>query len=175
MSLSLEIPELETERLVMRAPSPGDFEAEAAFYHSDRSRHVGGPMPRDQAWRSFAAIIGHWVIRGFGFWAVVERETGLYCGRVGLWFPDGWPEPEIGWMVMGPAEGRGIAHEAAKRARSYAYDALGWTTVISLIADDNDRSKALAARMGAVWESAYEHPSYGPMQVYRHPGPEALA
>ena len=76
---------------------------------------------------------------------------------------------------MEHAEGRGIAREAALASRRYAYDTLGWTTAISLISHDNLRSQALAERLGAVREDDYEHPSYGSMRIYRHPGPEASA
>lgn len=169
-----EIPELETERLILRAPALTDFEADVEFYASERSKGVGGPMEPEMVWRNLAARIGHWALRGYGFWALDEKATGAYCGRVGLWFPDGWPEPEVGWTLMGGAEGRGIAYEAAVRARTYAYEVLGWTTAISLIAPDNERSKALARRLGATLDSIYEHPRFGPTEIYRHPAPEAL-
>jgi RimJ/RimL family protein N-acetyltransferase len=168
-----EIPELETERLILRAPALKDFEADVEFYASERASGVGGPQEPDLVWRNLASRIGHWALRGYGYWAVDEKASGAYCGRVGLWFPDGWPEPEIGWTLMARAEGRGIAHEAALRARAYAYDVLGWTTAISLIAPDNERSKALARRLGATFESIYQHPRYGAAEIYRHPGPEA--
>ena len=40
-------------------------------------------------------MMGHWVIRGFGVWAVEEKATGDFCGIVGLWYPEGWPEREM--------------------------------------------------------------------------------
>ncbi|MEO0719488.1 MAG: GNAT family N-acetyltransferase [Pseudomonadota bacterium] len=169
------IPTLETERLILRAPSQSDFDAEAEFYASARSGFVGGPLERDQAWRVFATMIGHWSLRGFGHFAVEERDTGLYCGLVGPWFPEGWPEPEIGWSIHARAEGRGIAREAAMRARRYVYEELGWTTAISLIDPQNLRSIALAERLGAVYESNYQHVRYGLMGIYRHPTPDSLA
>ncbi len=174
-AIPLDIPVLETERLTLRAPSIADFEAEAEFYATERSKGVGGPLPRDHVWRGFASLIGHWIIRGYGYWGVEEKATGAYCGHVGLWYPEGWPEPEIGWTLMGNAEGRGIAREAAIAARRFAFDTLGWTTAISLIAHDNLRSQVLAERLGAVRENDYEHPSYGSMRIYRHPAPEAIA
>ena len=175
MTVTFSIPELETERLRLRAPTAADFEHEAAFMATPRSVGVGGPMSRAQTWRSFATTVGHWVLRGYGFWAVEEKATGAYCGHVGLWYPEDWPEPEVGWTLMGHAEGRGIAHEAALASRAYAYGTLGWTTAISLILPDNARSKALAARLGATLDSTFEHERFGPVEIWRHPGPEALA
>ncbi|MEM6905474.1 MAG: GNAT family N-acetyltransferase [Pseudomonadota bacterium] len=170
--IALEIPTFETERLRFRLPSQDDFEAEAAFFQTDRSKGVGGPLKRDLVWRSLASVIGHWVMRGYGYWAIDEKATGLYCGQVGLWFPEGWPEPEVAWTLMEAAEGRGLGFEAASAARNFAYRELGWTTAISSIMPDNTRSKALASRLGATFEATFPHPSYGDMEIWRHPGPE---
>ena len=170
--MNLTIPTLETERLILRAPSLDDFAPEVAFFASDRSAGVGGKQTPEQVWRYLAFHIGHWAFRGYGMFAIVEKSTGLYCGRSGPYFPEGWPEAEIGWTVMQAAEGRGIAFEAATRARQFAFETLGWRTAISLIDCDNLRSQALAERMGATLESRYMHPQFGDMQVWRHPKAE---
>lgn len=168
------IPTLTTERLILRAPQESDLEAEVAFYASERSAHVGGPVPRDQVWRMLATFLGHWALRGYGFWGIQDRETGAYLGRAGLWFPEGWPEREIGWALMAGAEGRGIAKEAALAAREYAYKVLNWETTISLIAPSNTRSIALAERLGARYEKNFDHARFGKSLIYRHPSPEGL-
>jgi len=165
------VPTLETERMFLRALRADDFEEEAAFFATERSQGVGGPLPREQVWRVMAGMIGHWALRGFGFWALEEKATGRYLGRVGLWFPEGWPEREIGWTLMTHAEGKGFAAEAARTARAYAYDTLGWTTLISLITAGNLRSEALAARLGATRTGEYLHPTAGALNIWRHPGP----
>ena len=169
-----EIPEFESQRLRFRAPSMDDLDDEIAFFATERARGVGGPLPKEQVWRSLCGVIGHWCVRGYGFWGVEEKATGRYVGRVGPWSPMGWPEPEIGWTVMEWAEGTGMAHEAAIAARAYMYEHYGWTTAISLIAHFNYRSQTLAQRLGCVREDDYTHPSFGPCMVWRHPGPEAL-
>jgi RimJ/RimL family protein N-acetyltransferase len=173
-ALALHIPRLETERLILRAPSVADLDAEAEFFASDAAKYVGGPLRRDETWRSIAMLLGHWAIRGFGFWGVEEKETGIYVGRVGLWFPEGWPEPEVGWTLMTYATGKGYATEAALAARTHAYDILGWETAISLIDPDNDASKAVAKRLGAQLDYHYEHPKFGTTEIWRHPAPDDL-
>lgn len=171
----IHVPEIVTERLILRAHRPSDVDDEIAFYASDRSAFVGGPIDADRTWRSMAAVIGHWHLRGYSFWGIEDRATGHYLGRVGLWYPVGWPEPEVGWTLMGHAEGRGIATEAARAARAYAYETLGWTTAISLIAHGNDRSVALAERLGARFDSDYDHERFGKVLIYRHPRAEVPA
>lgn len=166
----IEIPTLETERLTLRAPELADLDAFAAFYATERSSMVGGPQDRHDAWRALAGVIGHWHLRGFGRWTVVDRDGRAPLGLVGLHCPEGWPEPEVGWIVYEGAEGRGIAREAAEAARAHAYGALGWRTIISLIDPRNARSIALAERMGARREADHQHVKYGAMGVWRHPG-----
>jgi ribosomal-protein-alanine N-acetyltransferase len=171
---TLCIPTLATERLTLRAPRISDFETYAAFCGSERVRVLGGPFSRSDAFEKMAALIGQWALRGFGRWMVADKKTDEPLGVVGLFFPDDWPEPEIAWSVFDPAEGRGIAYEAAVAARGYAYGTLGMPTVISMIAPGNTRSLALARRMGATFDRLHQHPEYGEMHVWRHQEPEAV-
>ncbi|MBM2575727.1 GNAT family N-acetyltransferase [Jannaschia sp. Os4] len=167
------IPTLHTERLILRAPEGRDHAPLAAFYASDRSRFVGGPLTAERAWRKLAEEAGHWILRGYGRW-IVERD-GTAVGMVGLWYPDAWPEPEIGWDLFEGHEGQGYATEAGAAARAHAYGALGWTTAISLVAHGNDGSARVAQRLGCTREADIAHEVFGPMQVWRHPAPAEVA
>ena len=171
--MSVVIPTLETERLTMRGPSLVDLDVMAEFYASDRSGFVGGPQSRELTWRTLAQEVGHWTLQGFGRWALVEKDTGATVGIVGLWHPEGFPERELGWDLFNGATGKGYATEAAQAARGYAYDTLGWETVTSLIANGNHASEAVATRLGARYDYDFTHERYGPMRVFRHPGPDA--
>ncbi|WP_347310904.1 GNAT family N-acetyltransferase [Defluviimonas sp. SAOS-178_SWC] len=167
-------PVLSTERLILRAPRKGDFEPWAAMATSERARYIGGPLDRKLAWRALGHLTGHWVHRGFGmfiFSAKNDPDTPL--GMAGPWFPEGWPEHEIGWTVWAPeAEGKGYAFEAAAATRDHAFRDLGWTTAVSYIDPDNVRSIALAERLGARRDDDAAHPGDEPCLVYRHPAPE---
>ena len=165
-------PVLETERLFLRAPQPGDFEPCAAFLTSDRARFVGGPCDRNQSWRAMGHMTGHWVHRGFGMFIFHAKGDETPLGMAGPWFPEGWPEHEIAWSIWLPAaEGKGLAFEAATAARAYAWNSLGWNSAVSYIDPDNARSIRLAERMGAM--RAANPVSEGGSLVYRNPVPEA--
>lgn len=168
---------LTTDRLALRQPTAADWEPAAAFMTSPRAEYVGGSSDRGAVWRSFAHVVGHWVLRGYGMFVFCEKGDARPLGMVGPFFPESWAEPEIGWSVWSPAhEGKGYAHEAALAARRFAYDRLGWTTAISYIDPSNTRSIRLAERLGATVDPAVAHPfGDAPCTVYRHPGPEALA
>lgn len=172
----LSIPVLETERLILRAPASRDFETLAAFFaDEERARGFGGAQDRDATWRWMASVLGHWALRGYGFWMIAEKDTDAALGLTGIWNPEGWPEPEIGWVAFAGAEGRGIAHEAALAARRHAYRVMGLGALTSNILPGNRRSIALAERMGAHFERSYDNSRHGRMLVYRHPGPEVAA
>lgn len=169
------IPTILTPRLTLRAPEARDFPDFAAFFASERSKFVGGPASREQSWRMLAVELGHWSLRGYGRWAVEETASGKLAGMIGLWNPEGWPEAELGWDLMNGFEGKGYATEAALAAREYAYDTLGWSTVISLVAAANGGSRQLAKRLGATYEGLFDHERHGTLEIWRHPAPEDLS
>jgi RimJ/RimL family protein N-acetyltransferase len=168
------IPTLETERLVLRALTQADYEPLAAFFATDEARFVGGPMDCVAAWRQIAASAGSWVLRGFGEFAVEEKDTGRVAGLVGPWFPEGWPEKEIGWIILPEFQGRGFGFEAAGRAIRFAYEELGWSTAVSCIARDNHASAALAEKLGASCGGELEFKPYGMIPFFRHLPPDAF-
>lgn len=157
----------------MRAPKRSDIAAYDAFRTSSRAKGVGGPFSSNQTHDKLCALVGHWHIEGFGRWIVAD-ESDTPLGVVGILFPHGWPEPEIGWSVFEHAEGKSVAYEAAVATRSYAYDVLGWKTIVSCVMPDNTRSLALARRLGATFDRVIEHTEYGTLHMWRHLPPEAL-
>lgn len=141
---------LETPRLLLRPPRPEDFDAFAeSVADPEVTRHLGGVQPRPTAWRGFTGMLGSWVMLGYGMFSVLEKSTGQWVGRVGPIHPEGWPGDEVGWSVISPAQGRGIAFEAAVASLDFVFDRLGWPEVIHCIADENLRSAALARRLGS--------------------------
>jgi RimJ/RimL family protein N-acetyltransferase len=174
MSLT-HAPRLETARLVLRGPEPSDAEPIVAFLMDhEHGSGFGTYDNRGDAWRWFATNIGHWHLHGYGYFTVVQGD-GTAIGLCGIWNPEGWPEPELGWALFRGYTGQGFAQEAAERARRWAYATLGLTTLTSNILPDNAPSKALAERLGARYERTYTNITMGKDELWRHPGPGAIA
>lgn len=167
---AVEVPVLETARLVLRAPAARDWPAYRALMTSERSRGLGGPFDAARAFRDFAVEIAHWELRGFGPWALCLKGTDESLGLVGPWFPEGWPEREISWLLWAEGEGRGYAREAAEAALAYVFGVAGWDTAVSYVDPENMRSIALAERLGAVRDPAAAPLSPGDI-VFRHAAP----
>ncbi len=164
----MEIPTLETERLTLRALRVDDFEpyhamcSDPAVMEFIGQGKLSTPL---ESWRQIAAILGHWHLRGYGSWALEEKNTGRLVGRCGFINPETWPELEIGWALVREYWGRGYATEAARAALDYGRSGFGFGRVISLIHAKNTRSAAVAQRLGAVWEREIEFFDQ-PVQVY---------
>ena len=151
--------QLETERLLLRMwREETDFELFAEMCADPEvMRYLGGKtFDRLEAWRSMAFHIGHWQMRGYGHFAVEEKATGRFIGRIGCLNPVGWPAFEIGWTLARHAWGRGYATEGGRRALDYAFNELDKSHVISLINPNNKGSIAVAERLGEKLEGETE-------------------
>jgi RimJ/RimL family protein N-acetyltransferase len=144
------IPILETERLVLRALKPDDFETYARFMaDEDVTRHLTGkPMGRADAWRNMAMVVGHWALRGYGRWAVERKSDRVFVGHVGLWNPEGWPGLEVGWTLAKEFWGQGYASESARAAMRYGFLTQDVDRLISVIDVANEASQRVAQSIG---------------------------
>jgi len=145
---------LETERLwLCRVNAERDFIRFAETLADEENvRYIGGKvMHPTQAWRAMAMLMGHWEIRGYGFFSCITKETGEHIGRVGPWNPHGWPEPEVGWTLHPAFHGKGYASEAGRAAIGYVFNTLNWPKVIHVIQHGNTNSVAVAERLGSAY------------------------
>ena len=162
------IPTLETKRLILRGPEPEDYPDFKSTFTSYRARFMGGPLNAYETWMLYAAEIGHWHIRGYGMWMIVDKSSGNTLGMAGGWKPAKWPEAELAWIIWPQVAGKGYALEATHAARHYLYTKADWQTAVSYIDPKNLDSIRLAERLGAIKDPAAATVDGGDA-VYRHP------
>jgi RimJ/RimL family protein N-acetyltransferase len=151
MDEDVVIPTLETERLWLRPLCPSDLAAHTEMCADPEvMRGLGRPAWTDPeaVWMSLAALMGQWELGGWGVWAVEDKATGAFLGRIGHAHPPGWPGFELCWALLRRHWGRGYATEGARAALAYAFDTLQRDHVISLILPENQASLRVADRLG---------------------------
>lgn len=145
-----DAPTLLTPRLRLRAWKMDDFERYVELFgNPEAAKHVGGALPRGGCWRRFLQMPGAWALQGFAMFAIEEKSSGRWVGQAGPWQPDGWPGTEIGYAIHPDAQGFGYATEACTATMHYAFDVLGWTSVIHSIDAENIASQNVARKLGS--------------------------
>ncbi len=143
---------IETERLLLRPVTAEDFEPLCEMMADvETARFIGGAMTPPAVWRNLCALSGAWTIRGYSMFSVIEKSSGQWLGRLGPWYPHGWPGPEVGWALNKAAQGKGYAVEGASAAMDYMVDVVGVDEVIHCIDKDNLASIKVAERLGSYW------------------------
>jgi RimJ/RimL family protein N-acetyltransferase len=157
-----------TERLMLRVPGPGD----GPGYRALLMHPTIGEWLRPQPLRPFEPADGdawlgedesHWERFGFGPWAVIERGSGDYLGRVGL----RWTEIgdragiEVLWAIDPDRHGEGFASEAAAAALDFAGE-LDLDEIFAMILPINTASLRVAEKIGMapageVMHAGFEH------------------
>ncbi|WP_298964879.1 GNAT family N-acetyltransferase [uncultured Roseibium sp.] len=162
-------PILTTERLTLRAMKMDDWPNYEQLMLSDRSRFMGGPFDRFNAWGLFCQDVAQWQLMDHGALMIDDSHTGECLGQVGINNGPLFPEHELGWFVYAHAEGRGIAFEAACAFRDWAKNQRCLPGLVSYMDPENKRSASLAMRMGATLDIQAPRPDPQDI-VYRHFG-----
>ncbi|MGA7522045.1 MAG: GNAT family N-acetyltransferase [Acidobacteriaceae bacterium] len=158
---------LETTRLVLRQLTLQDAPALLAIWGDAETmryypRALTAPEVEEWVARQIARYPG-----GSGLLAMELRETGAVVGDCGpVWQEvEGAQELEIGYHVRRDFQNRGLATEAARAVRAYAFGSLDCDHVISLIRPENGPSRRAAEKNGfrvdrVVFWRGYDHCVY---------------
>jgi RimJ/RimL family protein N-acetyltransferase len=167
-------PTITSDRLTLRPPLESDYEALCVFGRSeDRTRFLGGTMDANAQWKTLLADIGHWALRGYGYFSIELTASGLFVGRAGPIFHNHDDEPELAWQLFEGFDGHGYATEAAAAARDWYYSTTGNGPLVSWVNVENVASQAVARRLGATVERAETTGSGHSGEIWRHPAPRA--
>jgi RimJ/RimL family protein N-acetyltransferase len=170
-AVAATVPVIETPRLTIRAPRLADFPAYEAVFCSDRARHMGGPFTPEAAYADFCQAVAGWMLRGAGLWTICAKGGADALGWIFLWQEWEDPEPELGWVLIPEAEGKGHAAEGAAAVLPLGLERYGAGGFVSYIDAGNDRSARLAERLGARRDLAAEAAiGDADLMVWRHFG-----
>ena len=177
MTTTIEIPTLPTERLLLRAFRAADWDRFAMMESNPEVRRYRGAnlLSREEAWSAMQLLLGQWALRGYGVFALAERNSNRFVGFAGVLHPPDWPEPELAYSLDQAFWGQGYAVEAAAAARDWAFANCGMERLASFILPDNARSVRVAQTLGAVREGTVALRGFvAEWWVHRRPGAGVL-
>ncbi|WP_400190532.1 GNAT family N-acetyltransferase [Hymenobacter sp. B81] len=152
----MNLPVLETERLLLRGHRPADFDVLLAMWQQPAFYQYlnGAALPEEEVWKRMLRNVGLWALLGYGYWAVEEKASGTFIGAVGLaeWRRDISPSlrgfPEAGWILDPACHGRGYATEAVRASLAWADAQPLPPRTVCLVHADHAASLRVAAKCG---------------------------
>lgn len=151
----MDVPVIETERLILRGHRLSDFDPLAGMWgDAVVTRFIGKPSSRPESWGRLLIYGGHWNLLGFGYWAVELKDGARFVGDIGFanWQRDITPSlddmPEGGWVFSPEAYGRGIGSEAVRAALGWMDTHFPGQTTTCMISPENAASIRIAEKHG---------------------------
>lgn len=148
-------PRIETERLILRPFEAGDWIGLHRAYGDPEVMRWHGlphPLPLEETAFAVGRMAGQFTARGYGMFAMLERDTDELVGRVGIMVHDDWTggadRHEIGWTVQRDRWGRGYASEGARAVLDWAWGRFEVPRIISITDLENRRSQRVMEKLG---------------------------
>ncbi|MDQ3607309.1 MAG: GNAT family N-acetyltransferase [Actinomycetota bacterium] len=138
---------LRTERLLLRPLGMADLDDFVELHDDPQVVRFIRRLGRRQAQERLRDVEREWDQRGHGLFAVLERTSGDFIGRVGLKRWRQFDETEIGWVLRAAAWGHGYATEAARACLDWGFSALTDPYLTAMIERENSRSARVAHRL----------------------------
>ncbi len=160
---------LKTERLTIREFTLDDAQDMAAVLGDAEVMRfsLAGPLDHegilDYLQRN---MLDHYAKYGYGLWALVHNDEVIgYAGLIQQEI-EGKSYPELGYRLAKKYWGQGLATEAGKAILDYAFTELSLNQVISIIEPANDRSLAVAKRLGMTHMMSWDYKGV-PVEIFQ--------
>jgi [ribosomal protein S5]-alanine N-acetyltransferase len=144
---------IESERLIIKAPSESDFEN---FYaqqsDADVMKYIGrGVRSSEEVRKGLAKSISHYEKHGFTFGPVFEKASGRCVGQAGLIYlayDDTQDDIEVGYRFIKECWGKGYATEISRALVTWAFAHLAIKKCVGIIQPQNEGSRHVLEKIG---------------------------
>ncbi len=156
-----QVPDLETERLVLRAPTPDDLGDWVSQIWGDPEamRYMPG---RDEEPEAFAAGVLDFFVevrqqRQLGAWAITLKSDGRFMGHAMLAYREAFGEPELGYALGKEFWGAGYGTEAARAVAAYGFEQADVPRIFGVVFPENEPSWRILRHLGFEYERDVTH------------------
>ena len=144
------IPVLETERLILRAPTLEDVKAVAALANDRRIAENTLRIPHPYRRADAEAFVSAANLDDQEIVFLTTLRDGTVLGACGIAMLDG-NAPELGYWLGAPYWGCGYATEAARALIDYGFTDLGYERLVSGARVSNPASRRVLEKCGFQW------------------------
>jgi [ribosomal protein S5]-alanine N-acetyltransferase len=142
---------LETPRMLLR-PFEANDAAIVFPWMTDteimRYMPTGQDYTLEQVQARVNRYMNHQEQRGYSRWMIFDRATGEAIGDAGILYLPATGENELGYRLVKPWWGKGLATEVAEAWMQYAFNELGMTELIAFSHPDNVASVRVMEKCG---------------------------
>lgn len=141
----------ETNRLVISEAKNSDADFFYALLNSSSwLKHIGDrgiKNKKDAVGYIEGSLMKSYLENGFGLYKVSIKETNTPIGVCGFLKRDYLDAPDIGFAVLPEYKGLGYMLEAASEMMQYGKNTLGFTKILAVTTESNERSKKLLRKL----------------------------
>ncbi len=144
------LPELQTDRLILRHRSMADLEACVAMDTDPHVMRYIEPMSEPDVRRAKTTDgITKDFGPGLGIWGVFAKDAPkVFLGWAALIPLDGAQDIEVGYRFRQAAWGKGYATESARALLHHGFKTLDLEEIVAVIHPDNARSQRVVDKLG---------------------------
>ena len=149
------VPEIETDRLLMRRITLDDLDefARRIFADPDVIRYMAkrDMTPQERAKRVYTVSNQNWLTHGYGGWLITDKADGQLIGECEF-DTEEVSGVELGYSLAKAYWGKGIATEAARAATRFGFENAKLERIVAVVVPDNEASWRVLERIGFVYE-----------------------
>jgi ribosomal-protein-alanine N-acetyltransferase len=149
--MKLNFPQVETARLRLRVPVMDDAEALSSIWSDPEvTKFIPLIMFRtiDELKEFIPLARQRWEERGFGLFAVTDKENDETIGYCGLQFLNGSQDVEIFYGFSRESWDRGFATEAAGAVMRFAFEKMELASITGVTQPENIASQKVLEKIG---------------------------
>ncbi len=150
------VPEIETERLLLRQATSNDLDDWAARVFADleviRYMPKRDMTPYARAERALDMYNMLWAQHKVGGWIITDKVNRQLIGSCEIEYLDETDEYELGYALGKAYWGTGIATEAAQAATRFGFEYAELDRIIAVVVPENTASWRVLEKIGFVYE-----------------------
>lgn len=156
----IQIPRIETERLLLRFFEAADFDSTYRLFNDQAVQKYLSPENKRTRGRlkiTFEKFRLRWEERGFGIWCVCEKTSQKMIGYCGFQYLDKTGNVEIVFAYLKEHWKKGFATEAANACLRFGFEKLKTEKIYAVIHPENTASHRVLKKIGMSFDRATEH------------------